>query len=60
MGFGDRVSRALPTILTALALCLVVAGVYGLAGPWWACLAAAPALLLFVVVTDFEGGAKKP
>lgn len=51
-------SRALPTVLTALALCLAVAGVYGLAGPWWACVAAAPALLLFVVVTDFEAGTK--
>jgi len=53
------VSRALPIALEALALALAVAGVFGLAGPWWACLAAAVGLLLFVVVTDFETGAKR-
>ena len=52
-------SRALPNVLTVLALCFAVAGVYGLAGPWWACIAAAAGLVLFVLVTDFETEAKK-
>lgn len=39
--------RALPIVLTALGLGLGVAGVFGLAGPWWACLAAAFALFVF-------------
>lgn len=51
-------NRALPIVLTALALALAVAGVAGLAGRWWACLAASAALLVFVVVTDFDGEQK--
>ncbi len=53
-------SRALPIVLTVLALCFAVAGVYGLLGPWWACLAVAAGLVLLVLVTDFETEAQKP
>lgn len=39
--------RALPVTLTAAGLVFAVAGVFGLAGPWWACLAAALAMFVF-------------
>lgn len=46
--------RALPIVLTAVALAFAVVGVYGLVGPWWASLATGIALLLFVITTDWE------